>query len=330
MSLPISIHLDFPFRLPPHPMTIRIRWQPMRSDHLFLAFLALWAGITLGHGHACPAAGQAGAGQAGFTLWQLPARTPTQHMAYVLRSTNGKIIVVDGGNQGDAEYLRGFLAPLGNRVAAWIISHPHSDHIDTLTAILKSPGLLQIEQIHGSIPEEAWIAEHEPQSLEAVRQFNLALAASGRQVKQLSLGQRIEIDGLHVDVLGIKNPEITANAVNNSSAVFRVADVNKSVLFTGDLGLEGGRKLLATKYRKQLPADYVQMAHHGQNGVGQEFYQAVQPRFCLWPTPAWLWHNDQGSGAGSGPWKTLEVRGWMDELNIEQHYLSARGLVRID
>jgi len=33
------------------------------------------------------------------------------------------------------------------------------------------------------------------------------------------------------------------------------------------LGVEGGRKLLNSPYAKRLPADYLQMAHHGQNGV---------------------------------------------------------------
>ncbi len=265
-----------------------------------------------------------------FTLWQLPARTPTQHMAYVMRTVNGKVIVVDGGNRGDAEYLRGFLAAFDNRVDAWFISHPHSDHVDTLTEVLKSPGKLHVNHIYGSMPTESWIEKHEPAHLKTIQQFNLALKKSDQHVEELSLGQRLEIDGLRIDILGIKNPEITGNAINNSSIVFRVSDTEKSVLFTGDLGVEGGRKLMQTAYKKQLPSDYVQMAHHGQAGVDQDFYRAVKPRFCLWPTPAWLWHNDSGKGIGSGSWQTLVVRGWMNEMNVEDHYLSAHGVVRIE
>lgn len=268
-----------------------------------------------------------------FALWQLPSRTPSQNMSYVLRTCHGKLIVVDGGNRGDAEYLRGFLASLGNRVEAWFVSHPHPDHVDALTALLRSPELLRIEHLYGSIPSEAWVAKHEPNPpshLETVQAFNQALNDGDNKLEELSLGQKWEIDGLQIEVLGIKNPEITANAINNSSIVFRVSDDSKSVLFTGDLGVEGGRKLLASEYKQQLPADYVQMAHHGQAGVELAFYRVVQPRYCLWPTPAWLWDNNSGAGPGSGPWQTLTVREWMDELNVEQHYISAHGLIRID
>ncbi len=51
-------------------------------------------------------------------------------MAYVLKSRDGRIVVVDGGMKGDAPYLQTFLAPLGNTVDAWFISHPHLDHVE--------------------------------------------------------------------------------------------------------------------------------------------------------------------------------------------------------
>ena len=268
-----------------------------------------------------------------FTLWQLPSQTPSQNMSYVLRSREGAVVVIDGGNTGDAEYLRGFLAPLGNRVTAWFVSHPHPDHVDALTVLLRQPQGLTIDCIYGSTPDEAWVAEHEPNPpthLATVRNFNQAIHDRGQAFQELSPGQRIEIDGMLIEVLGIKNTEIVANAINNSSIVLRIADDHKSVLFTGDLGVEGGRKLLKSEYGARLSADYVQMAHHGQAGVDINFYRAVRPRYCLWPTPTWLWDNDSGGGKGSGPWQTISVRQWMDRMNVEKHYVSADGLIRID
>ena len=146
---------------------------------------------------------------------------------------------------------------------------------------------------------------------------------------ELELGQVLEIDGVVLEVLGIRNPEITVNAINDSSVVMRVYDDAKSILFPGDLGVEGGRKLLAGPYRGRLRSDYVQMAHHGQNGVDEEFHQAAGASRCLWPTPRWLWDNDAGDGVGSGSWKTLEVRGWMDRLNVQEHFCLFNGLQEI-
>ncbi len=93
-----------------------------------------------------------------FTLWQLPSQTPSQMMSYVLVTGGGKVIVIDGGNRGDALYLKGFLGAVGNHVHNWFISHPHPDHVDALTAILEEPGDLKIDEIYSSLPEESWVA----------------------------------------------------------------------------------------------------------------------------------------------------------------------------
>lgn len=265
-----------------------------------------------------------------FTLWQLPPQTHSQNMAYVLRSDGGRLIVVDGGTSGDAGYLRGFLAALGNHVDAWFITHAHDDHFSALTAILKKPGKLQIDKIYASLPDDEWIKKHEPAELGPALAFNRAVKDSARTVAELQPGQVLHVDGIRIEILGIKNPEITSNAINNSCVVMRVSDRDKRVLFTADLGTEGGRKLMAGPYAKKLAANYVQMAHHGQNGVDENFYKAVGAKRCLWPTPRWLWDNDSGKGKGSGPWKTLEVRAWMEKMGVKKNYVAADGLFQID
>lgn len=266
----------------------------------------------------------------GFVLWQLPPQTKTQMNCYVLRTGGGKIIVIDGGNTGDAPFLRSFLAELGNHVHHWFISHAHSDHTDAIAAILDDPGALKVDAVYGSLPEREWIARHEPGEEVPFDHVLTAVKKAGLHVREHAPGEVMTIDGLRIEILGIKNPEITGNPINNSSVVMRVGGGRKVVLFTGDLGVEGGDKLLKTRFRDQLRAEYLQMAHHGQNGVSEEFYRAVRPSVCLWPTPDWLWDNDNGGGKGSGPWQTLTVRGWMEKLGVKTHHVSKDGLCRID
>ena len=264
-----------------------------------------------------------------FVLWQLPSQTSSQMNSYVFQTQTGKVVVIDGGMTGDAPYLKGFLGALGNRVDVWFISHPHADHVDALTAILKNPGDLQIGDIYGSIPDEQWVEKYEQGTTATVHAFNEALRQSKRKVIEHKTGDVLELDGVWFHILAIKNPEITGNAINNSSVVMKVTGSRKTVLFTGDLGVEGGRKLMAGEYRSYLSSDYVQMAHHGQNGVDKDFYKEVRPQYCLWPTPKWLWDNDTGGGPGSGPWRTLEVRKWMKELNVKKNYIIKDGLAVI-
>ena len=265
-----------------------------------------------------------------FTLWQLPEQTGTQMMSYVLRTPNGKVIVIDGGTRGDAAYLRKFLKEQGDLVEAWFISHPHGDHIEAITEILAHPDGLRINRIYASLPDEDWERQNDPAAVSENQQFKAAVRGAGQVIINLVTGAVFIFDGVRIEVLAVKNPEIVANAGNNSSVVLRVSDAKKSVLFLGDLGYEAGEKLLHGKYRSRLHADYVQMAHHGQNGVGEDVYREINPSYCLWPTPRWLWDNNAGKGKGSGPWLTLDVRAWMDKLNIKHHYVSADGLQRIE
>lgn len=266
-----------------------------------------------------------------FTLWQLPEQSPTQMQSYVIRTVNGKLIVIDGGNAADGPYLKGFLAALGNHVHQWFISHPHSDHVGAVNAILDNPGKLKIDTFLASLPELDWLEEQcNGEAAPDTRKFLDQAARHNIPIRDLALGETFSIDGIHVKILGIRNPEITGNCVNNSSMAWRMWDEKKSILFTGDLGAEASEKLLAGDYAEDLPSEYVQMSHHGQAGAVEAFYQKANPTYCLWPTPAWLWDNNNGGGKGSGPWQTLKVRAWMDKLDVKQHYITKDGLHRID
>jgi len=264
-----------------------------------------------------------------FTLWQLPSQGSSQMSSYVIKSATGKIIVIDGGMTCDGIYLKKFLASHGNHVDSWFLTHPHLDHIDALTWILLNQGDLKIGKIYASFPSLEWIKKYEAIYADAIQEFNTALKKSDRKYININYGDIFDVDGIHIEILSNVNLEITFNAINNSSIVMKFSDKNKSVLFLADLGLEAGDKLLKIIDHKKLKADYVQMAHHGQNGVNKNFYEVVQPEYCLWPTPLWLWNNDNGGGEGSGPWLTLEVRQWMKELKVKKNFVSAFGIIEI-
>lgn len=111
--------------------------------------------------------------------------------------------------------------------------------------------------------------------------------------------------------------------------VIRVQDRARSMVFLGDLGKEGGDRLLNGPFRKHLDCDYLQMAHHGQRGVNKEFYRTIRFRACLWPTPSWVYNNDIGKGFNTHTLETVEIRELIDSLGIREHYISFMGLYRI-
>lgn len=262
-----------------------------------------------------------------FVIWQLPSQVDTIGNSYVIRTVNGKVIVMDGGYEAEKDYLRGFIDALGGKVDAWIISHPHDDHITALVALLDNPKGLKIEKIyHSRFSTDALIDGESESTAQITRKFYSQLDKATDIVEvDCHPGDEFEIDGVNFKILSEQNPEFAQrNPYNNSSMVVKMWDREKSFIFLGDLGVEGGQKLLDSQYAGDLECDYLQMAHHGQAGCDKKFYETVKFRACLWPSPTWVYNAEMGQ------LRTAEVRGWIKELGITEHYVSNEGLVRIE
>lgn len=261
-----------------------------------------------------------------FTVWQLPSQIDGIGNSYVVQTAGGKVIVMDGGFAAEKDYLRGFIDALGGKVDAWIISHPHDDHITALIALLENPNGLKIERVyHSRFPDVLIDAESAETAAITRKLYSLLDNATDIEVIDCHCGDEFEIDGVNFKILSEKNPEMAnRNPYNNSSMALKMWDQKKSFIFLGDLGAEGGEKLLGSEYAKDLECDYLQMAHHGQDGCDKHFYESVKFRACLWPSPKWVYN------APLGRLKTAEVREWMKELGITEHYVSNEGLARIE
>ena len=265
-----------------------------------------------------------------FTMWQIPSHKNTIGNSYVFQTKGGKVIVMDGGFPEEEFTLRGFLGALGNEVEAWFTSHPHEDHVGALRMILKDPQDLKIHHICHSRVTEA-VIDAEPTEAEKCRDFYNELDRTQIPVTDLQeAGQTFEFDGMKLKILSVATG-LTKNPYNNNSMIMRVWDRRKSLIFLGDAGVECGDLCLNGPYGKDLDCEYLQMAHHGQNGCSEEFYRSIKFRACLWPTPMWVWNNDTGKGFNTGHLKTVITRGWMDDLGIKEHHVSVRdGLWRLE
>ena len=258
-------------------------------------------------------------------LTQLQANSNSQMMGYIIHTQQNKTIVIDGGTKADSQNLENNIKQYGSKVDYWFLTHPHKDHVGAFINIVENTEI-DIGTIYVSLNDLDWYKQYEGSRIEEIQEL-IELLQSDKikdKVQEVFLTQEMQIDNINVQILGVKNPEITENAVNNSSMVIKINVNNKSILFLGDTGVQSGEKLLENS-KDKLKADIVQMAHHGQNGVTQEVYKAIQPTICLWPTPGWLWDNDNGGGTNSGDWKTLETRSWMENLKVKQNIVEKDG-----
>ena len=262
-------------------------------------------------------------------LTQLSDHSTRQMLGYILKTKNNKVILIDGGTIEDTENLIKQINKYGGKVDAWFLTHLHDDHVGAFSNIVNDEQI-QIEKIYCSFNDYSWYEENEPeradfskQILEILKQDNIK-----DKVEEVSLNQNINIDDIKIEILGIKNPEITENAGNEQSMVIKFDTGKTTFLVLGDTGVKSSEKLLNTQ-KEKLKSDIVQMAHHGQNGATKELYEQINPTICMWPTPEWLWNNDSGEGKGSGPWKTLETRQWMEELKVKKNYVEKDGDITI-
>lgn len=258
---------------------------------------------------------------------QLSPQGTRQMMGYLLKTNTGKLIVIDGGTIEDTEQLIEQINKNGNKVDYWFLTHAHDDHVGAFTQIVNNTNI-EIKNIYVSVNEFAWYEQNESNRIEFTKTFLDALAKEKNKVIEPALNEKIEIDNIEIEILGIKNPEITENAGNEQSMVFTINTGKTKLLFLGDTGIKSSEKLL-TNQKEKLKSDIVQMAHHGQAGATKELYEMIQPKICLWPTPEWLWNNDIGTGKNSGTWKTLETRNWMQELKVKKHYVAKDGNITI-
>ncbi len=267
------------------------------------------------------------------TLYQLNSVTGGQMNSYIITTADAKVMVIDGGYRQDAEnmlaYLREITGETLPHVDAWILSHAHRDHISCFVEIAEKHWdkltvgkvMFNFPSVQYCLQEERWGSDDR-----AIEEFMAVLPVFGDRVVTLYGYDEYDIGEAHIEVLYSPNAEIQCNYINNSSVIFMLTLGGTKVLFTGDAGIEEGDRCLALYAGSdKLAADYVQMAHHGQNGVEKRFYEAVAPRGCLWCTPDWLWNNDVGGGYNTHVFKTVEVREWMAELGAREHYVLMNG-----
>ena len=252
----------------------------------------------------------------GFVL-QYANRDPYQMMGYLLKTPEGKTVMIDGGRMegADAAYLHELILKEGGRVDLWLITHAHDDHFSALSLILQDMDELDFEigDMRICFPPTEWLRTVESgQPYDPAVKFLEGLQKHGISATALHRGDVIACGGLTIDVMHDCENFENYHCVNDTGAVLRVHYPNRDILFLADIEIPAAKELMALYTPEQLQCDIVQLAHHGQGGAHREFYEIVRPKIALYSAPMWLWTNKDGTG----PFKTLETRRWMRELGV--------------
>lgn len=184
----------------------------------------------------------------------------------------GRAVVVDTGPEpGPVDECLHRLSV--DRIPLLVLSHLHADHIGGLASVFEGRSVGGIAVGPGRTPEWAW------------RQVAAEASRHGVPLVELSPGERVDLPGLALDVLGPRYvPSRSAGrqdgtTINNSSVVLRAETAAGRVLMTGDVELAAQSDLLADV--GDLKAEVLKVPHHGSRYSLPAFLAAVAPRAAL-------------------------------------------------
>lgn len=227
-------------------------------------------------------------------------------MSYIIRLGDGRFIVIDGGwkLEPDIERLYSFLkkSSCGDIpvIAAWIMSHPHSDHYHCFIGFSdKYADEVKIESFILNFPE-ADDLEHYPAltyddsrfSYDTSEQTNIPLmyermALYGAPIYTARTGQIYDIGDARCEILACMDDTIHRDDnINASSLIIRTELGGQIIIWATDASFSAAE--LPEKYGEYLRADILQVPHHGfQSGDAESEirgYDLIRPSVCFMST----------------------------------------------
>ncbi len=181
-----------------------------------------------------------------------------------------KVLVIDGGESGDASTIIQYLQKQGvERIDYYLNTHPHSDHYGGITQVMQAIPTGGV--FHHPVPEE-----HTPttRSYQKLIQY---LLDSKTKTTVLDPGDTLDLGG--GAVLTILAPLEGYEDMNNNSLVGRLTFGERAFLFTGDAEKKSEKAILESGV--ELSADVYSIPHHGSNtGMTQKFLDQVKPQYA--------------------------------------------------
>jgi len=250
----------------------------------------------------------------------------SQGDAHILKFGNGTVYAIDAGMAGDTGGKRVVAYLMKNRIDKidkYFITHAHKDHYGGLVDLLNSS--IRIREIYLNVPEKTVCDQEQPWGCDYSHFIKLLHQIKKRNIKIKSIhtGDRFNpTQTAEILVLSAHNgmdKPIGKTDINDTSIVMKLTNGAQSILFTGDLNKITG-DFLTRNYSDELKADILKVPHHGtRSTVNNHFFDTVQAKIALVPSPASLW-GSKGS---------LRIKQYFNDKNVRVYVSGIEGDVSV-
>ncbi len=269
-------------------------------------------------------------------------------LCLIYRLADGSFVIVDGGHSEDAtvsatdiintlrEQSKNYAKSDADiRIAAWIITHPHSDHFGTFVKAYTQFTKFKVERVFANFWDEATFESFKaakdtfaPGKYTTYSQTPTIAEKLGAEYIVPHVGQVWWIGGTRFEFLYTLESFLprTTPTFNTSSLIFRTvttdaAGKDYTVMVTGD-ATGYTMQIIADTFGKALKSDVVQLAHHGSitsgnSGGTQKAYELMSPSVLFWPvgdkhfsTVKTYTYNDVLYDSRNPNFAELYVAGW--------------------
>ena len=253
-------------------------------------------------------------------------------MSYLIRLSDGRFIIVDGGYNEkeyyEAQHLYGLMEEQNVldkiTIAAWIVTHPHKDHLGATSDFIRyyNPNQVDIQQFIFNFPsnevlltvEETTVNDTSDPSKMPTFLMALETLWAHVPVTVCHTGQRyyyadavIEILHTYEDFWPQDLIMQSQDPVNGASVVFSLEVGGQKTMFLADSAVDCSKDLVKM-WGSYLKSDIMQASHHGLNGGSVPLYEAIDPKVVMVPMVAsyikkiltfshsqWIWNNESGN-----------------------------------